>query len=29
MTFLEHLDEPRLRLMHSLVVLVVGTIVCW
>jgi len=29
MTFLEHLDELRVRLMHSLGALVVGTIVCW
>jgi sec-independent protein translocase protein TatC len=29
MTFLEHLDELRMRLMHSLGALVVGTIVCW
>ena len=29
MTFLEHLDELRVRLMHSLAALVVGTIVCW
>jgi sec-independent protein translocase protein TatC len=29
MTFLEHLDELRVRLMHSLGALIVGTIVCW
>jgi len=29
MTFLEHLDELRVRLMHSLGALVVGTIICW
>jgi sec-independent protein translocase protein TatC len=29
MTFLEHLDELRVRLMHSLAALVVGTIACW
>jgi sec-independent protein translocase protein TatC len=29
MTFLEHLDELRVRLMHCLAALVVGTIVCW
>jgi sec-independent protein translocase protein TatC len=29
MTFLEHLDELRSRLIHSLGALVVGTIVCW
>jgi len=29
MTFLEHLDELRVRLMHSIGALVVGTIICW
>src|SRR5262244_15497 len=29
MTFLEHLNELRVRLMHSLGALVVGTILCW
>jgi len=29
MTFLEHLDELRVRLMHCLAALVVGTLVCW
>jgi hypothetical protein len=29
MTFLEHLDELRVRLMHSIGALVVGTIACW
>jgi sec-independent protein translocase protein TatC len=29
MTFLEHLDELRVRLMHCLAALVVGTIICW
>jgi sec-independent protein translocase protein TatC len=29
MTFLEHLDELRVRLMHILGALVVGTILCW
>ncbi len=29
MTFLEHLDELRVRLMHCLGALVVGTIACW
>jgi sec-independent protein translocase protein TatC len=29
MTFLEHLDELRVRLVHCLVSLVVGTIACW
>ena len=29
MTFLEHLDELRVRLMHSLGALIVGTIICW
>ena len=29
MTFLEHLDELRVRLMHSMGALIVGTIVCW
>src|SRR5438132_10972039 len=29
MTFLEHLDELRVRLMHCLAALVVGFVVCW
>ena len=29
MTFLEHLEELRVRLMHSLAALVVGFVVCW